>query len=429
MTKIIVSILLSLLLAACGNELTYSENDSSILQEKFFVIIDSSEAIEVANEENIFVKSNSKNLLYSEAFQNNEYIGESNLSEYYFLRLWKVGGNSITNEHWGFSAQDKPYEICHLSIDIFGDSLQTCFNIFKDTPISISLLEPAQSENGIKKNTRTSFFAKVDGIDTLEQATCDLFISEKRDDLWQHLHTSNFICNDTLLIDIGNADLYYWGIRAFTQNQTASDSAYSEIFEFYTAPTDGKAYVTLPIRYEGDRGFEKKGFVKIFQDSILLQQFQISGDTTLILRDLPENKILKLTVEETIRLDYKKDSMEFVVAPAVHNALPTLTIKDKNAPEAFPLRSTFAIDDSICFYAAENGSGINALRSAIILTDANDSLKYKYNGSRFIFSVDCESSCYVEIHLEDNAGNVSPQKRWKLEYGIDSITVSGPISL
>lgn len=420
-------LVLSIILVACGNDLVYSDNDKHILQDAFFVFDDSSNTMDSLDEQNnILIKVNSTKTLSSAAYLNEEKIDSKKLPDFYFLRYWSYKKSNLISESITLTPEEKPFKTCHYSIDFVGDTLTQCFNIFADHPLNIDLRIPANKENEIDKKTKVAFFANIVGIDSLEKNQCELFLTEAKENLWKAKATE-FTCNDTIQISIGEAEIYYWAIQAKTESLNATDSVRSETFMFFTKPQNKKSNVIVPIRYKGDRGFEKKGIVNVKQKDSILLTTEIYSDTILDLENLPEDENLKLEITETIRLDYKKDSIEFIIKPKAHNLLDTIVLQDDVPPEAFPLKNEFLIDEPILFYAAENGSGLNAIHSSVIYANTNDSLKYKYNGSRFMFTSPCEAECYIQIHLEDNAGNKSPKKLWKLKTFNEFVKISGPI--
>ena len=52
----------------------------------------------------------------------------------------------------------------------------------------------------------------------------------------------------------------------------------------------------------------------------------------------------------------------------------------------------------------------NRCKNNIILENSKDTIPYKFKNNQFAFTLDCETSCKIAIHLEDNAKNKSPKK-------------------
>ena len=389
--------LLLFLLVACGDNAIFQSSDTKKITNKFFLVSSKEkDPSHLRPVDSIFTVPAETLFVRAAAFTENKIIPTNELGEYFFTRYWLFKGFMLNEETirvtWNKSSIDT---LCHFSIDLLGDTLQQCINSW-------------------------------------ENAKCEIFFNSNSKELWLS-KPREVSCTEGLQIaasnftdSSSNAPIYFWGVR-FTTYSNVPEVAYSEP-QYFRLASPGSSSFVVPIKYDHSKRNHKEGILKVFQKDSLIDSFSFSQDTTFIIKGLQNDSSYKFLAIENYRTDYQADSLEVKLSPNVITTTDTLILKDKVAPEVIPLKNTFNKNDSIKFFAAENGSGLNALRSAVILLDMKDTVPYVFSKNLISFSFDCESTCNFQIHLEDNAKNKSPSKYWKAKYTDSSIFISGPFN-
>lgn len=420
-------------LISCGESVKYEESSNYSLTFGIFELPSTGQihADSIQPIDSIFVREDSLKKISIATYQNNRIISDQDLSEAFFLRFWEFGEDrSVIGNYTIKASEGISPVICHYSIDSYNDTASICAPVLIDSIEHITLLEPENKSNkglGIS----TNFKVLVSGIESWENAKCELYVSSSLQKLWNQssILVSEFNCNEVVSASIQDSTsniIHYWGVKATINSHQDVREIYSEPFEIYALPAANESATVMRILYQNTRNKARKGFVEIYENNNLFYVDSINGDTTLILRNLKENSEYTAIIRESIRTDYAKESVNFKTIPGIYTVLEPIILKDNVAPEAIPLKRSFARNDSICFFATENGSGLNALRTTVIQTNNRDTLSYKFLESKLAFFLDCNYDCEVMINLEDNAGNKSPLKSWKFSFTEDSIKVKGP---
>ena len=364
--------------------------------------------------------------------KNGEIIPNKQLDNFYSFRYWEVLASVLTEEEIKVQFINPGIEkICHLSIDLFSDSIYKCSSVFINTPLEISEQKPLNNTNDLNPNDDSLLFSwNISGIDSFETPECSLYISSS--EKFENSFKAQVSCLESKKISIeklfrqfADTSLFYWKLKAKTLFKDSGTFLTSEIFRFRFASKENKTVLLIPVFYDIKK-FETVGVLEIFGKDSLVYSEKFSGDTLFSVSVLEPDSLYKIKIRETLRTDYRADSASIILKENLYTVSDTLILKDKIAPEAFPLKNAFPIKDSVCFFVAEKGSGINALKTRVVLTSSADTLKYKYLNSKISFFTKCTDSCFVKIDLEDNSKNKSPDKKWKLEFSNDSVFVSGP---
>lgn len=420
----------SLVLLACGDNALYSENKNHFLSDKIFIAKDTTGIVydSLLESDSIYMDRESRMFFRVQSFAGENPILERNLPEYYFFRYWQYGRNIIAAEALKIRANPDIKELCFYSIDNIGDTLKICKTIFIDNPISITNANPANMETGLSKEDSIEFTLNVDGLDPWETSTCQLYLAKNPRELWKAPIGKPFACaiGNKIWLKETQEDIYYWAVSAKIESPRGSIDLTTEPTLFSVKPDNKKNICLLPIRYQEPRSQQKSALISILDEGNAIKEFEINSDTTLYIEDLQENKNYVVQSTETIRKDYSSEPVEFTVIKDAYTFIDTLKLQDSYAPEAFPIKKSFARGDSIRFFVSENGSGLNALRTAVIHASSGDSLPYRYKNSKISFILDCSSPCKILVHTEDNAKNASADKFWKLTFGADSISIDGP---
>lgn len=426
--------LLLFLLVACGDNAIFQSSDTKKITNKFFLVSSKEkDPSHLRPVDSIFTVPAETLFVRAAAFTENKIIPTNELGEYFFTRYWLFKGFMLNEETirvtWNKSSIDT---LCHFSIDLLGDTLQQCINVFVNSTAKVKALMPENGTNTIQTKDTLLFQWEIDGLDSWENAKCEIFFNSNSKELWLS-KPREVSCTEGLQIaasnytdSSSNAPIYFWGVR-FTTYSNVPEVAYSEP-QYFRLASPGSSSFVVPIKYDHSKRNHKEGILKVFQKDSLIDSFSFSQDTTFIIKGLQNDSSYKFLATENYRTDYQADSLEVKLSPNVITTTDTLILKDKVAPEVIPLKNTFNKNDSIKFFAAENGSGLNALRSAVILLDMKDTVPYVFSKNLISFSFDCESTCNFQIHLEDNAKNKSPSKYWKAKYTDSSIFISGPFN-
>lgn len=430
--RIFVLLLFALFICSCGDSVQYKETEPKFLVDKIFDVPENSyyilDTLEPAD--TVFVKQGQTKRLRAAAYLEDKLLDTNRLPDYYFFRFWNYGNNNYTTEHITVQADSTRNKACIYSIDFFGDTTITCIHILIDTPFELKAKSPVNNQSPIDLGKPTKFKVEALGIDPWEKASCDLFVSSELKNLHNagSLKKSNFDCNkeQSITLTDNGKEVFYWTVTANLYGQKDTTKVSTEPMRFFAKPKNNEPVVILPIVYENARSKSKNGILTLTSNDSTAMQFQIAGDTILYIQGLSNNASYKAVVEETKFTDYAKDSIEFTVLENAFTLLDTLKLIDKIAPEAIPLQPSFAHEDSIRFFVAENGSGINALKTAVTISGTSDSIAYRYNGSRIAFALNCHTYCNAYIHLEDNAKNRADRKAWKISFELDSIRITGP---
>lgn len=433
MKKFLVLFFTICCIIACGDNALLDSAQINSITNKFFLVPSSEKKPLLENQiDSIFTSPAETLFVRSAAIVEDEIVPGNQLSDLFFTRFWLYKGFMLNEETirvlWNNPGKDT---LCHFSIDLLGDTLRHCIPVFINAKAMVQNLSPKNGINHISRTDTLEFQWEISGLDSWEKAECAIYFSPSEKELWNStpkktpcfkpfkISASNFSS------ETSNAPLYFWGIQ-FKTYSTHTETAYSAASSFRLKSKDSSSAFIIPIRYANARSHYKEGILKVSLKDSVLKEYTFSKDTTFVIQAPSEGIPYKFSVKEMYRTDYIGDSTEAIAEKGIFTTTDTLILKDVIAPEAIPLKNAFAITDSIQFFAAENGSGLNGLRSAIILLNSVDTIPYTFSNSKFAFTFECENSCDILIHLEDNAKNQSPNKIWNIQFSTDSIFVTGP---
>jgi len=136
-------------------------------------------------------------------------------SEYYYY-YWIIDGEQF----YKLDAQKRisygEHSLKFVLIDNFLDTLSdSCYNIRINEPLKVTLLSPVEEYKAEKTDT-IKFQYKISGIDTWEEnPQARVYISTDKE-VWE-----NGKQIDSLWIPPFTEEVYYWGVKAFTGQDTA----------------------------------------------------------------------------------------------------------------------------------------------------------------------------------------------------------------
>jgi len=147
--------------------------------------------------------------------------GEEIYYYYYWLidgeRLYRYDNKDMKQENISYGEHFLEFVL----IDgFFGDTLSDSGIIQVDEPLEITLLSPIEGY-GMAKTDTIVFQYKISGIDTWEENPQTVVYVSTDEDVWENGKP----IKDNFLRPPLNERVYYWGVKAFTEQ----DSTFSEI--------------------------------------------------------------------------------------------------------------------------------------------------------------------------------------------------------
>lgn len=358
--------------------------------------------------------------------------------------LWEVDGNNYNVSNFRYTFKDTGLRKATLTmVDLFGDTIQTIFDIYVNTPHSIAVDFPYDGYNQASPYATQEIPLrwKITGIDEWETATCTVFASDSPDSVWaQKLGTVN--CDDqvTLRGSLINHQInlakdssftIYWAVKATITSDIGwvyNDS--TDIAHFSTKILDSTySVVKVPIVYEKYRDIglikTKVTFVSAKGDT-LETLYNEKTNSTISTKIKPQSGV-RVFFEELYRTEYKANSIVIDVPPSTVMQTDPVVFEDHVRPQLSPFDETFLEDDDIWFLVYDDGAGINPAKTQVLLN--NDTLTSSYSTPTLSFFVKCLDSCRLRILGEDFAKNPLPDVYWTVKSVKDSIHITGPFAI
>jgi hypothetical protein len=158
--------------------------------------------------------------LYANVYLNDVYLNDS--IEYYHY-YWIINNERDYRPNMQKEVPYGEHILKFILIDSFGDTLSKDTTVRINEPLKITLLSPVKDYEAEKTDT-IKFQYKISGVDTWESEPkiavyiyTDKDTLENRELLWEK---ENKIKNELLKPPL-NEKVYYWGIKAFTEQDTA----------------------------------------------------------------------------------------------------------------------------------------------------------------------------------------------------------------
>ena len=375
------------------------------------------------------------------------YTDES-LQQYYNGLLWNIDGSTYNLNYFRHTFLNPgEFEGSLETTDLFGDTLRTTFKIYVNTPNAISLESPINGYNQAspEDDQELKLRWKVTGIDPWEKTRCIIYMSYKRDSVWNKpLGITD--CNESATLKGSLIQTYdsiaqqeispydssftlYWGAKLLVKSESGREYRDStDIFHFSTRILEETSTLKIPFLYHR------------YRDNSILQTtaYLISkdGDTLQTLtNDLPVGTLstkikpqfgLKVVLEEKYRREYARESLVVDIPAYTVLTTDTVVFRDSTPPQVAPVSDQVLNSDSIAFYIYDDGSGINASRLQVIMDF--DTLSFNYSVPTIKFFKNCFSKCKLSIVGEDNAHNALPNIYWTIEAAPGYRLISGPYS-
>jgi len=196
---LLLGIIAALFLASCSDAYKFSEGSESELELQGIVC--------------------GKSGLYVDAYAN---ISLRDDGKYYYS-YWIIDGETVSNSYNNPDVRKKvsygEHLIKFVLIDSFEDILSDSCYININESLKVTLLSPVEAYEAEKTDT-IRFQYKISGIDIWEENLKTIVYISSNKEVWK-----NGKQIDSLLLPPLTEQTYYWGIKAFTER----DTAYSEI--------------------------------------------------------------------------------------------------------------------------------------------------------------------------------------------------------
>jgi len=158
---------------------------------------------------------------YKQYLYANAYLSIKYEPEYYYC-YWVIDGEHISYDNLYMEKKVSYGEhfLEFVLIDSFGDTLSDGGIVRMNEPLKITLLSPIEKYQAAKTDT-IIFQYKISGIDTWEKKSQVIVYISTDEDIWENGKP----IKGSFLPPPLNEQVYYWGVKAFTEQ----DTAYSEI--------------------------------------------------------------------------------------------------------------------------------------------------------------------------------------------------------
>ena len=446
--------------SGCGENSLASEDNIPMLVQHMFVISDrfSGQPYQYTSPTKTVYLDTNESVKFCAAYLiNNSYMHSDTASNHYLNHSWIIEGEEYNISPLRFSFKTPGYRQGILqTIDLFLDTLRDTLNIFVNTPISLSLIAPANGYNQVKPDSDGEVQIRWDlkGLDPWEMHECNLYASFSENDVWTKnlgvvdcFENARFVgpfLRDSLRTFLQNyperdtTETIYWGMTAkFFTADGFEEIDTTDIFHFSTLYLhEDSSVINIPIGY------------KDYQEGAIVTQVIITdtkGDTVLVKnkQTIPSTVRAKIAPQTGLRIyaqelflkEFQAEPVTVNTSPGALTTVDTIWFQDKVQPQVLPFASIqdnlepndAAISgDTISFYALDNGTGIN--KDKIIVSTEKDTLSFLYEEPFIKFRTPCLSTCKIRVQVEDYAHNTSPKHYWIFSSTGEHPTLKGPYS-
>ncbi len=377
---------------------------------------------------------------------NGKYATSEEAIPYYSTHKWTIDDNesSSASVYYSFNKTGK-HKITLETIDFLGDTLISHATIYVNTPTKISLQSPADKYNQVNGENPDGIELSwiISGVDPWETATCGLYASYDKKNVWKSLLGETDCSNSVNLL--GKLDLevnekgdsinhsiepstIYWGVRAKIQNEKgSSNQTYSDVFSFSTKlQNNGDAIIEIPVSCMFNQYPEQSRLTGTFISAAGDTLSKVSGikANSVIRKTFKPQSNIKIVICDTIRTEYGCDSMIVDLPPSTKTITDTLFLKDNIKPNMSPVATEFSTSSPIKFFLLDNGAGINVSKNFVTINA--DTLQTKYEDYTLSIPNTCKKECKLIINAEDYARNKTPDVYWKIKINDSKASITGP---
>ncbi|MCQ2100587.1 MAG: hypothetical protein Q4E52_00105 [Fibrobacter sp.] len=427
--------LLACMLVACGSDALIGEPENVLSQQVY--VLPSGASLSNDNRshyvigDTIYLEANQTYKFYAGYTLNDEPVNEA--SSLYASLLWELDGQFFNIESFQYAFTSSGIKKGFLeTVDLYGDTVRTHFEVLVNTPNRIQLEYPANGYNQVERNNEKGIPLrwKTEGLDPWETAYCTIYASDEKDDIWaSSLGTTD--CNNNIsLKGIVNEDLpsntVYWAVSMLVTNDAGKGyTTTTDVFSF-TTKTEEQSLLTIPVIY---RGFP---YDQTVNTEIILTN--AAGDTLQVVTNSESHSEIQVPVEaqtglhiyarDISRPEYTANKQEVDIPESTAITASTIYFTDDIPPQLAPNKTSAAHSDTIYFNVIDMGSGVNPAK--IRVTSGSDNLTYSFRNSLLAIPNPCKYSCSIVIEGEDYANNPFPNTYWVLENINEQVVISGP---
>jgi len=138
----------------------------------------------------------------------------------YYYCYWIIDGEHFYNREVEKEVSYGEHFLKFVLVDSFGDTLSESGVLRINEPLNITLLSPVKGYEAAKTDT-VKFQYKISGIDKWEENPQIIVYISADEEVWENGKQ----IQDNFLMPPLNEQVYYWGVKAFTKQ----DTAFSEI--------------------------------------------------------------------------------------------------------------------------------------------------------------------------------------------------------
>ena len=441
--------------SGCGDDYLASENDISKIEQYIFVMPDRFSGMP-------YIHSNPVNTLYIDTNEtvkfwaaytiNGTFIPSDSADKHYINHSWTIEGEEYNISPLRYSFKTPGYRQGVLqTVDMFLDTMRDTIHIFVNTPISISLIAPVNGYNQAspRYDSEVEMHWSISGLDPWETSSCTLFASYYKDSVWDHslgyvdcqeyARIVGPYFNDSLMEILeenpekDSSATIYWAMKATFRANGFEESDSTEIFRFSTLYMhEDSSVIIIPVKHENYRKTEVFSRVVITSrqgDTLLVKDITYSP-TTVTAKVAPQTG-LHIYVQELNKKEFQPESLTVDAPRGAKTVVDTIMLQDRIQPQVEPYifvgeesLETAVKDDSLYFYALDNGTGIEKI---IISADSNI-IAHVYEAPFIKFHAPCKKPCKIRLYIEDYAHNSNPKVYWNYVPDATKPTLSGPFS-
>ena len=450
---------LLLLLTSCREEALISPKDLQFLQQGILTTTWTENYIRHTEQVDTLYINQGETVLFTAGYSlNGTTVSQDSAINLYNSHYWEIEGDTIGTYSAEYQFDSVGYHTCVLkTVDFAGDTLKDTVHIFVGTPLKISLVTPPlQSSVEPLSSDYIELNWDVSGIDPWEKSECVVYAAVSDDipiapstrwidildsvsfldanDCKSGIRLKGPLISELWLqnygINLRDSSLtIYWGVKATAYTSNGFQEVDTDVSAFNTLFLGGDSSIIQikPVYTSlvtGTSISTKIVLLSALGDTLKSLTYDTPGKP-LNIKVKPQSG-LRIYAFETKQTDYEANPVTIDVPARTKVRLAdSIVFVDKVPPKAAPVKTAFALTDSVKFYFMDNGSGISQAQKKIVVADY-DTVGAVYESSIISFENPCHRTCKLKIPIPDNAKNRNTEMYWKLEPGKDSLRISGP---
>ena len=437
-----------LMVCSCGDP--YEAGETPMLTQNPYTVLNSATGDENVDLEKPFVYAEQGATLkfYSGLSANGHVVPVNQISNYASKMLWEIEGKRYESPVPSHTFEEAGHKKGSLeTIDLYGDTLRTDFDIYVNEPNFIDVEFPYDGYNQADPGSNQSLPLrwKMGGIDEWESAYCYVYLSNDLANLWQS-NLGKVDCKKQVSIVgslVGMYDLtdgerktilkdssitVYWAVVLEVGSELGKmyrDT--SDIAHFTTRILDNdSSTIKIPVKHRNFRTNTLTNLEVVFVAA--------NGDT----RDVVESSEIHTTISakfkpqmgihifinEKLRKEYGSEQMVVDLPPNTVLSLDTVYLKDSIPPQIMLNNDKVAFGERVSFLIYDNGSGVNSEKLGVVID--NDTLSVTYVTPNLKFTPKCSILCKVRIYGDDYEKNPLPHIYWNMSRKTDHFYLTGP---